>query len=59
MNETALAIDSGTAAGLALKTRGTGDENNGGALPNHFPWLNNGYFEPVLIKPLPLIGPFH
>ena len=30
MNETALAIDSGTAAGLALKTRGTGDENNGG-----------------------------
>ena len=59
MNETALAIDSGTAAGLALKTRGTGDENNGGALPNHFPWLNNGYFEPVLIKPLPVIGPFH
>jgi len=30
MNETALAIDSGTAAGLALKTRGTGDETMGG-----------------------------
>ena len=45
---------------------GTGAENardwrwnNRGALPNHSPWLNNGYFEPVLIKPLPLISPFH